>query len=262
MNYFTIKNWRIHQQYKKRNDPWIKLHTDLLTDYDFTMLPNDSKLLLIHVWLLASKLGVDEPKIPNDVSWICGQTNLKGKHDLKPLLDNGFINMIANDSNEIQNSIDSSKINIKNINKIDINTDTEIDMSELTTAWFEEDWKAYPKKGNKQKAKASYLKSVTLPSHRNIFLGKTRAYIDSVDDKKYLKNGDTWFNQWEGYEVGVKFERVTKGEQKFQDNMSGIQQFAEEAEREDRENGKENICEGPDIFDRKQIASRAGQDRG
>lgn len=247
MNYFTIKNWRIHQQYKKRNDPWIKLHTDLLTDYDFTKLANDSKLLLIHIWLLASKLGVDEPKIPDDVSWICGQTNLKGKHDLKPLFDNGFINMLSNDSNEIQNSSHSYKINIKNINKIDINTDKDKE------CFFEYDWKAYPKKGNKQKAKASYFKSVTTTEKRQAFLDRTKAYIESVDDPTYLKNGDTWFNQWEGYEVGVRFERKTKGQQKFEDNMSGIKDFLSDSKQEDKGNGQGSICKGNNLSNLKQI---------
>ena len=68
--------------------------------------------------------------------------------------------------------------------------------------FFLEDWESYPKKGNKQRAKASYLKSVTTPEKRKAFQDKTRDYIESVDDPHYLKNGDTWFFQWEGYEVG------------------------------------------------------------
>ena len=171
MEYFTIKNWRVHQHYKNRNDPWIKLHIDLLSDYEFGLLSNDSKLILIHIWLLSSKLGVDEPKIPNDIKWICRQTNLEGRFSLKELFDNGFIRMIQNDSIEIQDCIGSTKINIKkiNINKSNIN---KIENEEFydCISFFEEDWKKYPRKaGDKKKAKKCYLKTVVMWKNESFF---------------------------------------------------------------------------------------------
>ncbi len=202
MTYFTIKNWRLHQHYKKRNDPWIKLHTDLLTDYGFSVLSNDSKLILIHIWLLASKLGVEEPKIPNDPEWILKQTNLTGKLNLKPLFDCGFINLISNDSNEIAKDITSYKINIKNINKIDINTDTYT--PDACAEAFEICWDKYPRKaGNKKKALDCFKKSVWAKGDQGqeTFLKKMGAYVASVDDPGFLQHGETFFRNWQDLEI-------------------------------------------------------------
>ena len=88
MSYISIKNWEKFQHYKNRNPPWIKLHRDLLRDYDFSCLQDASKLHLMLLWLLASQL---DNKIPNDPVWIQKQVGLKTKLNLKDLLNKGFI---------------------------------------------------------------------------------------------------------------------------------------------------------------------------
>ena len=56
MNYLRVNNWKKFQHYKDRNPPWIKLHRDLLRDYDFICLQDASKMQLILIWLLASQM--------------------------------------------------------------------------------------------------------------------------------------------------------------------------------------------------------------
>ena len=112
--------------------------------------------------------------------------------------------------------------------------------------WFEEDWLNYPKGGNKKRARASYLKTVKTESDRCDFLRKTKLYIQSVDDPQYLKNGDTWFNQWEGYEVGPKFSSRTKAQKQSDDFDKILQDKFQQAERE-KANGTANISEGDQI---------------
>ena len=92
MNYIEIKNWEKYQHYKNRNPPWIKLHNSLFDDYDYASLPDDSKLLLISLFLLASRTN---NKIPYDVEWIKSKAVLIGKPNIEPLLDNGFLTVIA-----------------------------------------------------------------------------------------------------------------------------------------------------------------------
>ena len=61
MKYLRVKNWGRFQQYKDRTPPWIKLHTDLLDNYEFSALHDASKAHLILIWVLASKV---DNKIP------------------------------------------------------------------------------------------------------------------------------------------------------------------------------------------------------
>jgi hypothetical protein len=51
----TPKNWSEFQHYKDRSPSWIKLHRQILDDYDFACLPVASKALAPMLWLLASE---------------------------------------------------------------------------------------------------------------------------------------------------------------------------------------------------------------
>jgi len=95
MNYYSVKNWETFQHYKDRSPPWIKLHRDLLRDYDFSCLQDASKLQLMLLWLLASQL---DNKIPTDPAWITRQLGLSEPINLKPLIDNGFILLVQDAS--------------------------------------------------------------------------------------------------------------------------------------------------------------------
>ena len=95
MDYLKVKNWDEFQHYKNRTPPWIKLHRDLLRDYDFTCLQDASKLHLVLLWLLASQL---DNKIPTDPKWITKQLGLSKTVNLKPLIDNGFILLVQDAS--------------------------------------------------------------------------------------------------------------------------------------------------------------------
>ena len=87
-SYLTIKNWNQFQQYKDRDPKWIKLHRDILNDYEFDQLTEIQQNHLIKIWLLASKL---DNKIPHDTTWIGRQIGAKSKVDIKQLVTHGFL---------------------------------------------------------------------------------------------------------------------------------------------------------------------------
>lgn len=89
--FYRVRNWEKFQHYKNRNPPWIKLHTELLDNYQFSCLQDASKLLAICFLLLAAR---SDNKIPGDLDWIKRRCNLKSTPDIKPLLDSGFIEEI------------------------------------------------------------------------------------------------------------------------------------------------------------------------
>jgi len=88
MKYIKIKNWEKFQHYKDRTPPWIKLHRDLLTDYDFSVLPDALKGQLSMLWILASQL---DNNIPNDIKFISNKINATCDVDIGMLIDRGFI---------------------------------------------------------------------------------------------------------------------------------------------------------------------------
>ncbi len=67
---------------------------------------------------------------------------------------------------------------------------------------FDEDWKSYPKGGNRKIAFGYYSKKVGLdPEKRKAFLEKMGLYVASVTDPTFLKHGETFFNQWPDLEI-------------------------------------------------------------
>lgn len=98
IEYLSIKNWAKYQHYKDRNPPWIKLYHAILDDYEYACLHDDSKLLLMSLFLLASRT---ENHIPNDINWIKQKAMIKGEIDILPLLDSGFISKNNGASAEI-----------------------------------------------------------------------------------------------------------------------------------------------------------------
>ena len=95
MQYIKIVNWKKYQHYKDRHPPWIKLYSRLLRKYEFVCLQDDSKLLLICLWLFASTVEQDTPLIPADTDFLSKQLPIRSKIDLQPLIESGFIELIA-----------------------------------------------------------------------------------------------------------------------------------------------------------------------
>ena len=95
MEYLKIKNWDRYQHYRDRNPPWIKLYNSLLDDYEYSCLQDASKLLLMSLFLVASKC---ENRIPADKSFIRSKSGIKGKIDFVPLIEAGFIHFDGNAS--------------------------------------------------------------------------------------------------------------------------------------------------------------------
>lgn len=95
MNYIQIKNWEQFQHYKHRDPPWIKLYHSLLDDYEYGCLQDASKLLLMSLYMLASRTNNN---IPADPDWIKQKGMLLGNIDLEPLITSGFISVNGNAS--------------------------------------------------------------------------------------------------------------------------------------------------------------------
>lgn len=88
MKYLQVKNWDQFQQYKDRDPKWIKLHRDVLDNYEFDGLTEIQQCHVVKIWLLAAKLG---NKIPFDPKWIARKIGAQSKVDLDQLVTSGFL---------------------------------------------------------------------------------------------------------------------------------------------------------------------------
>jgi hypothetical protein len=83
--------WQTFQHYKGRRPPWIKLHRDILDNFDFACLPDASKALAPCLWLLASEFDCGQiPLEPQKLAWRLHTTAEKLLEALKPLIERGF----------------------------------------------------------------------------------------------------------------------------------------------------------------------------
>ena len=91
MRHLIPKNWSNFQHYKDRAPAWIKLHGDLLDDFEFHCLPLASKALAPMLWLLASKY--EGGRIPLDYTKIAFRLRCDAKEvecAVKSLISSGF----------------------------------------------------------------------------------------------------------------------------------------------------------------------------
>lgn len=86
--FLSVPDFERWQHYKDRTPPWIKLHRDMLLNYDFSRLRDASKAHLIHIWVLASQM---DNKFPNDPEWIGEKIGANEAINLKYLVDKGFL---------------------------------------------------------------------------------------------------------------------------------------------------------------------------
>jgi len=106
VEYLHIKNWDKFQHYKDRNPPWVKLYHSLLDDYDYGCLQDDSKLLLMSFYMLAS---ITENRIPGDLEWIQRKAMIKREIQIEELVNAGFI-YISNGDGVLCKQVDSKLI--------------------------------------------------------------------------------------------------------------------------------------------------------
>jgi len=89
MQYIKIKNW---DKYQARSDrptgPWIKLHTEIPENYEFSVLSDNHKLQLIMLWVLAGRVG---NLLPMDSKWLSRRTHIESEIDVDVLIESGFI---------------------------------------------------------------------------------------------------------------------------------------------------------------------------
>jgi hypothetical protein len=188
MTYLQIKNWEKFQQYKDREPTWIKLHRELLNDYEFSRLPDAAKAHLMLIWLLASQMG---NKLPCDARWLTQKIGATSTVDLNALIDSGYLVPYQNDTETktIPPEVCSTKTETETQEKTE-------KVEESARDDFADFWSIYPKAraGSVDKARAAWMKAITRATPDTIIRG-TIAYAQSDEVAKgYAKGCAAWLN--------------------------------------------------------------------
>lgn len=182
MRYLRVKNWEKHQHYKDRNPPWIKLHREVLDDYDMSCLQDASKLHLILIWLLSSQL---DNRIPDDSTWVAKKIGATQKVNLNELIDKGFLIPEQSASGVLAECSPET-----------YREETEKEKEKINKKKFENLYEVFPKKriGNREKAWAAFLKALTHATPEEIIAG-AEAYASSAEVAEgYAKGLAAWLN--------------------------------------------------------------------
>lgn len=86
--FIRVRNWDVFQHYRDRSPPWIKLHSSVLDDLDFEMLPDVVKGHLMLIWLLASRT---DNTLPVDSSWITRKIGANTVVNIALMVERGYL---------------------------------------------------------------------------------------------------------------------------------------------------------------------------
>lgn len=206
MKYLRVKNWERFQNYSDRRPPWIRLYADLINgdDVPYNSLADASKLLLIHIWLLASR---HENKIPGQII-TKGRLNLKSAVNLQPLIAAGFIEWHTEEdaSAALANGLqeDSGEQALARRARASVSVSVSPSVSVLEKE-FEQIWPEYPKPIGRKAALRHFLVTVKTPEDVAAIRRALANYKSSDRVRRgYVQNGATWFNNWRDWENYVE----------------------------------------------------------
>ena len=213
MEYFKVKNLKKFQHYKDRCPPWIKLHSSILDDYEFGLLPDDCQHQLMLIWVLASKC---ENRLPLDESWLQKKLPVKKKINLKPMFKAGFLILLSPSEQLASELLQDEEDHADSEEREDINQNINLEKNKHTVhenpvpyeKQFSEIYEMYPKESrtNRGKCETKYIlvrkagKKKGLTHEECIQALKNYmnyVYRKRATDHKNLswKNSLTWFNQ-------------------------------------------------------------------
>ena len=192
----TPKDWKTFQHYKDRSPAWIKLHRELLNNYDFWCLPIASRALAPCLWLLASEY--EDGKITaslDELAFRFRMTRGEVGDALAPLIERGFFNA----SEPLANCKQAASPE-KRREETERETEEEKRQTRARADDWPEDhqeqfWSLYPNKVGKPKA----LAKLDLCHKRGVswvaIMDGLRAYIHSKPPDRQWLNPETFLNQ-------------------------------------------------------------------
>jgi hypothetical protein len=211
--------WAKYQHYHDDRDVvWIKLYTSLLdenSDVDYSLLPDASKLLLHHVWMLAART---KNRIPYTKDWVSKKKlNVRSAVNLKPLLAGNFLEIFENDIDGfLVPPLDESLVSHACLVSSLISTSSPKEKrTEEETYDFDLVWSEYPRKRGREKALTHFNAQIKSRADFAALQSAIRNYRRETEllatEEQFVLHGSTFFNaRWRDYVDGVWKQPATK----------------------------------------------------
>ena len=213
MNYLALRNWEHYQHYKDRNPPWIKLYNSLLDEYQFGILPDETKWHVVASTLLASRTN---NLIPADPKWIGAKIGATKPVSIELLLASGMFEQIQQDTSaSTVVEQDASKPLDQRQSRAERETEGEKSNSlTLFDLW----WEKFPRqrRGSKTSALKSWKRIVATGVDPRLIHHGLGPYLTSKDVAEgYACAGDVWLNKerWNDHPIqaGANHASVHRG---------------------------------------------------
>jgi hypothetical protein len=182
-----VVNWEKWQTYRsdRGTPPWIKVHRNLLTNLEWSLLTDAEKGQLVSIWLVAAdKKGV----IPADANILRKFCQLDSKPNIKKFTELGFIGQLDNHLTPKSPSNDAPE------------TETE---TETDYCAFDDFWEIWPKKKDKSKAEKVWNK---LKVDNETFIRIKNAVEKSKTTEDWTKQGGKFIPYPTTYLNGRRWE--------------------------------------------------------
>jgi len=197
MRYLRVKNLEKYQPQSSKRLPWIKLMTELLEPTRqpwYAELPDATKALLHHVWLMAAALG---GRIPED--WLTRERlNLKSKISLDSILELGLV--WFENENGSQSELSHARLTRSGTlpsGSLDSPTENrEPDFSQDLA--FSAIWSDYPRRIGRKEAFRHFRATVKTPDDFAAIRAALVNFRAEMADRpmKFIQQGERWFNNW------------------------------------------------------------------
>ena len=233
MEYFQVVNWDEFQHYKDRNPPWIKLHNQLLDNYDFCCLQDASKAHLLCIWMIASRTG---NKIPLNSDWLKGKIGATQNIDLEELLASGFIEKIVGNQSLRTVEHNASKV-ISESKQVAIPEESRAEgeteqRERQNTTLFTEFWSIYPGPRKKDKPLTKTLFNKQNQSTQELIINHIKHR--SLNDPEWTKEngqfipGPVPFLRQSGWTDEYRVNELSGFSDKAQESIRNIRDYIDE----------------------------------
>ncbi|MCP4342919.1 MAG: hypothetical protein GY799_29560 [Desulfobulbaceae bacterium] len=198
MRFLLVPGLEKWQHYKDRRPPWMKLHIEILDNYDFSYLPDKSKFHLLAIWLLATQI---DNKIPWDNKWIERKIGANQSVDIDLFVEKEML-LEHPDSTLLASCTQSA--NAETETETETETENTIARKKKNGSRFSEWYAIYPVKKSKSKALISWDRQ-SLDSRADELIEILKNQV--ANDKQFLTgyaphpstylNGQRWSDEIE-----------------------------------------------------------------